>query len=167
MFKFYGMIVLMLFLFTGSAGAHKFYVSLCRINYVQDSSELQIVLKIFTDDLEKALSEAGYGLVRLGAESESKASDSLVLKYLLRHFRLYSGGEELVVHYLGKEVDYDVTWCYLESRTEGNLRELTVKNDILTEVYPSQINLVEVSYSGGQKGMMLNRDKIKDSIQLE
>jgi hypothetical protein len=168
-FKFFGPIFLFLFLFLSAehAGAHKFYVSLCRIHYVRDSSQLQIVMKIFTDDLEKALSEAENREVRLGTERDPQKGDSLIALYLGRHFRLFTGGKEIPVHYLGKQVEYDVTWCYLESWPEEDLRELTVENDVLTEVYPSQINLVEVSYDGEKKGVMLNRDKIKGSVRFD
>ena len=167
MFKYLSIIVLFIFLSSGITHAHKFYVSLCHIHYVSDSSQLQVVIKIFTDDLERALSREGSPGVRLGTNGEPENGDSLVSVYLQRHFRLFVGGKEIPVHYLGKEVEYDVTWCYLESWPEGDFYELTVETDILTEVYPSQINLVEVSYDGQQKGMMLNHDKIKDTVRFD
>ena len=166
MFKYSGILVLFIFLSSGTY-AHKFYVSLCRIRYVQDSAQLQIVLKIFTDDLEKALSREGASGIRLGTDREPEEGDSLVKVYLMRHFRLFTGGKELPVQYVGKEVDYDVTWCYLEAWPAGDFHEITVENDILTAVYPSQINLVEVSYDGQQKGMMLNHDNIKDTVRFD
>ncbi len=162
-----GIIMLILFAFAGNASAHKFYVSLCQISYNRDSAQLQIVMKIFTDDLEKAVSQEEGKTLKLGSENEREDSDSLLSAYLMKHFQIHIHGEEIPVHYLGKEVSYDVTWCYLESFPDREFYHLTVDDDLLTEVYPGQINLVEVMLNGREKGVMLNHDRTTGTVNFK
>ncbi len=165
-FKFSGIFLLLLFSFALNGQAHKFYVSLCRINYVPDSAQLQITIRIFTDDLEKALWERDISKVRLGTDQEPPEADSLLSEYLVRHFRLMINGRSLPLRFLGKEVSYDVTWCYLESQDVKPFEELTVESDLLTAQFPDQINLVELSAGEVEKGVMLNHDNTRASIKL-
>jgi len=166
-FKFSGIFILLILIFSLSAHAHKFYVSLCRIHYIPDSARLQITIKIFTDDLEKVLEQQGAGEEMPGDGRELSATDSALSEYLSRHFRLRIHDKLIPLHFLGKEVSYDVTWCYLESEGVEPFDELTVESDLLTEAFPAQINLVELSVGEEKKGVMLNRDKTKESIILK
>ena len=165
--KFGRFIILMLFVFVGNSSAHKFYVSLCQVSYNHDSAQLQIVMKIFTDDLENAVWQEEGILMKLGSKNEREDSDSLLSVYLLRHFHIRILGEEIPVCYLGKEVDYDVTWCYMESFPEKEFHELTIENDLLTEVYPNQINLIEVLLNGRKKGVMLDYDRTIGTVKFK
>ncbi|MCD6201777.1 MAG: hypothetical protein J7K46_08215 [Bacteroidales bacterium] len=165
--KFGGIIMLIFFAFAGNGSAHKFYVSLCQINYNRDSAQLQIIMKIFSDDLEKAVWQEEGKMLKLGSKNEREDSDTLLSAYLLRHFHIRIHGEEVPVHYLGKEVSYDVTWCYLESFPDQEFYKLTVENDLLTEVYPGQINLIEVLLNGRKKGLMLNHDRTTGTVNVK
>ncbi len=165
-FKLSALFLLLLFSLTLNGYAHKFYVSLCRIHYVPDSARLQITIRIFTDDLEKALWEQDVSEVRLGTDREPPEADSLLSAYLLRHFSLLVHERPLPLHFLGKEVSYDVTWCYLEADDVKPFDELKVESDLLTEHFPAQINLVQLSAGDEEKGVMLNRDMTNATIKL-
>ena len=70
-FLFFGSLIL---IFTGFS--HKFYVSLVQVQFNPENKALEITMKIFTDDLEYAISgsKLSYGL---GTETEPPQADSV------------------------------------------------------------------------------------------
>ena len=75
-------------LLCGSWLLHKFYVSLTEIRYNPESERLEVSMRIFPDDLDKAL-ERNFGIsTQLATELESNEADSLLQVYLDFHFAL-------------------------------------------------------------------------------
>ena len=148
-----------------SGFSHKFYVSLVQIEFNQETEAVEITMKIFTDDLEYAISgsQKPYGL---GAENEPLEADSVLYFYIRNNFSITINGQPYTPNYIGKEVEMDVTWIYTEILGIESVRTVEVSNLMLTELFDDQVNLVNVKYLGQKKGMLLNRNNRSGTIKL-
>ena len=140
-----GLILLALVICSGW-GMHKFYVSLTEISFNSQTED-------------RALLERTGIHTQLATELEHPKADSLLMEYLLEDFSIQVNGEKLELNYLGKEPESDAIWCYLESSKAEAPVSVTVRNTILTEYFPDQVNIVQVYHEKWNKGLLLNRDQ--------
>ena len=159
-----------LFLFTllicGGWLMHKFYVSLSEIRYNTETERFEVSMRIFPDDLDRALLERSVIHAQLASELEHKSADSLLMVYILEDLSIQVDGKEIELDYLGKEPESDAIWCYLESSKVGAPETITVRNEILTEYFLDQINIIQVYHGKWNKGLMLNRNQISGKLTL-
>lgn len=160
-FLFFGSLILIL---TGFS--HKFYVSLVQVQFNPENKALEITMKIFTDDLEYAISgsKLTYGL---GTETEPPQADSVLFNYVKNNFKIKINGQYFSPVYIGKEVEMDVTWIYTEVEGVELINSIEVSDRMLTELFEDQVNLINLKYLGQKKGILLSRNKTSGLIQLK
>jgi len=144
---------------------HEFYVSLCRIDHNPATNALEITMKIFTDDLEYGItgSQDFYGL---GTGKEPATADSLIFSYILNNFEVILEGETAGLNYIGKEVELDVTWIYVEIEDVPVLEKIEITDWMLTELFEEQVNIVNVNYNEKTLGLLLTQDKPTGSLEF-
>jgi hypothetical protein len=143
-----------------SAQAHKFYMSITEINYNAQTDKLEVIIKLFTDDLEVALREGSEKKLYLGTEKEASSSDSLMADYVSRHFILNAGKQPLPYDFLGKEYDQDYTWLYLEYELDTSLKDLFLRNSLLMAAFPEQVNKVNYRLHHATGSVSLHKDHL-------
>lgn len=160
-----GMVLLALVLCSGWY-MHKFYVSLTEVRYNKQTEHFEVSMRIFPDDLDRALFERSGLVTQLATELEHKRADSLLMIYLLENFAILVDGEELDLNYLGKEPESDAIWCYLESSRVETPKSITVRNTILTQHFPDQVNIIQVYFEKWNKGLLLNRNQSSGTLSM-
>lgn len=158
------LILLLLLLGLGSWSMHKFYVSLTEVRFNSESDRIEVSIRIFPDDLDRALLEREGVHTQLATELELPKADSLLKLYLLDHFSLKVNGEHIELEFLGKESEADAIWCYLESDQVSEPMEYMVYNSILTHTFEDQVNIVQVYQKKWNKGLLLSRDHRSDQL---
>ena len=160
----YFMLVAVLFL--PSFSLHPIHVSVCDIEYDEESKSLEIVQKIFLDDLEKAirvqLNDPQMDITKPGKD---RTTDELVKNYLQRHLKIGVNGKEESYNYLGHKLEVDALHAYLEVEKIKKLNSLEVFSDILTTEYDDQVNLVHVKVDGKVRSMKLTESNRKDILE--
>ena len=151
-----------------SAMVHKFYVSVTNVEYVEKQRSFQITTRIFIDDLDALLAER-YGVkAALATENEAENSNELISKYLDSKFEIKINGVKMDHNFLGKEYQGDLIICYLEI-TEINLdkiRSIEIRNDVLTELFTEQQNVVHLKIGSKKKTYILVRLNNKGMLNL-
>ena len=156
------MLALMLVGFT----LHKFYVSLTELRFNPDSSRLEVSMRIFPDDLDRALYEKYGTATQLATSMEPAEADSLVSKYLRHHLRVEVNGAPVSFTYLGKEPEANALWCYLESDPVTSPLSMKIRNTILMDEFEDQVNIIQ-AYSGDwNKGLLLTRNTPEDELKV-
>ncbi|MFD2587583.1 DUF6702 family protein [Croceitalea marina] len=155
-------------LFTSFTIAHKFYVSVTNINYSEKTDALQITSRIFIDDLEALLQERYEITAGLGTKEESELADTYIEKYLKAKFVLELNEEGVSYDYIGKKYDNDVVIFYLELPNVGfeGLKSIGIQNDVLSDLYEEQKNLVHIKWKGKKKSFVLIRENNKGMLNL-
>lgn len=155
-------------LFLSFTVAHKFYVSVTNVVYSEKNESFQITSRIFIDDLEELLKER-YGInAKLATADEAKISDEYIKKYFKAKFAIELNGEIAGYTFLGKEYDNDVVLCYLEL-TDVNFSELksiSIQNEILTDMFEEQQNVVHIKWNGQKKSFVLIKENNKGMLNL-
>lgn len=161
------MTVLISFLFFLS-GLHDIHLSRTEINCNQDNQSLEVTMYIFIDDLESSLKMDGYDSLYIATNRESAEAEPTIRRYLEKHFTVYINGEKVKFNFLGKELSDDLTaiWCYLEATGIGNPTEVNVFNDVLTEQFDDQKNMILLRKNKQEKYMLLHTGKPQESVQL-
>jgi hypothetical protein len=145
---------------------HKFYLSLTELRYNTHSERFEISMRIFPDDLDRALLERSGIQTQLASELEHERADSLLKTYLLESFSIQADGHVIALTYLGKEPESDAIWCYLESAPVSVPQGLSIRHELLTEIFPEQVNIVQVYIDTWNKGLLLNRNQSSGELTI-
>lgn len=132
---------------------HPFHSSLTEIRYNAVSHSWEISVRLFADDLEKALIPLNKGQrVSLG---KSDISAAWIEKYLALHFIISEGVGDKPV-YIGHEFEADAIWVYLELPCTACSR-LSLVNTLLTEIFSNQANIVNVIKDKSKKSFLFKK----------
>lgn len=148
--------------------AHKFYVSVTNVNYSDRDQTLQVTTRIFVDDLEAVLEER-YGIKsKLATPEEISQADAYIEKYLKAKLVFYVNDKLVQYTYLGKEFDTDIVICYLEVQNvnQENLVKIEVQNEVLTDLFEEQQNIVHLKIAGKKKSFILIKENNKGMLNF-
>ena len=148
--------------------AHKFYVSVTNINYSEKDDALQITSRIFIDDMDALLKERYDISSKLATKNESPLAADYIEKYIRGKFVVSINGKVVPYNYLGKEYDNDVMICYIEIPKVNykNIKTIAVENDVLTDIYEEQQNVVHLKLKDKKKSFVLIKDNNKGMLNL-
>lgn len=148
--------------------AHKFYVSVTMVEYSEKEKALQLTSRIFIDDLDKLLSER-YGIkAALATKKESSQADFYIDKYLRSKIVFRIDGKPVPYKFLGKEYKDDLVICYIEvpGIELNKVKTLEIQNDLLTDLFEEQQNIVHFKLRGQKKSFVLIRENNKGMLNL-
>jgi hypothetical protein len=135
--------------------AHEYYVSVTEIEHVKEQKSLQIVSRVFIDDLEKMLRERHDDNIILNVGKNEVVIDGYIEKYYNNKLKITVNGKPVEFEYLGKEYEDDIVFSYLEVTGVEELNSIEVVNEILFDVLPDQQNIVKVKTNGKNKSFIL------------
>lgn len=147
------------------AFSHKFYVSKTMIEYNPRTAQFEVTCKIFTDDLELAIGESKAPEMHLGTDNEAPDANQRIEQYLREHVKLQADGRPLEWRWVGKEVESDLTFCYLEFYRTPDFSTLQVFNDILVAHYPDQQNMVDLIMHGSTQTLLFNKNAVRQDFR--
>lgn len=146
-----------------SATAHKFYVSNNIIEYNARTGIYEVTMKIFTDDLEKACSPNGAALF-LGSEKEIANADYLIESYLMKNFKIKLNDQPVLMTYIGKEIDPELSQVYFEFRFADAPTTISVTNTVLFEHFQDQKNIIDIRMNGWYRTVFLTRERSSETV---
>jgi Domain of unknown function (DUF6702) len=139
-----------------SADLHKFYVSTTKVEYVQEKKSLQIISKIFIDDLQDLLRERYDPNISLASEQERKVDEEYMKEYVLKKLKIRLDEKEIKLQYIGREYENDLVKIYLEAIPVIDFQTIEVENKILFELSSEQQNIVHVKHHDQRKSLVLD-----------
>ena len=94
---------------------HPLHVSVTEIEYSEKNKSLQIISRIFIDDLETSIrskiKDENLDLLEPGT---GRTTDQLVSSYLNDHLKIRLDGKPVKIKYLAHEIEDVAIICYLE-----------------------------------------------------
>ncbi len=145
---------------------HKYYISLCEIEYVEEQQSLQIALGMFIDDLEFTLNRNHDKILYLATPDEAPNIDEYYKEYLNKHFKILVNHSDESYEYIGKEYDNDVVRFYLEVTNVEQLNSLEIINTALFRDFEDQQNIVKIKMKKFHKTFYLNRKNDKGLLNF-
>ncbi len=156
------LLVLPLFAFT----MHKYYVSLCEIEYLKEKQSIQITIGVFIEDIEVSLNKNTGKQLNLASKTEVANVNDYYKKYLNEHLQISVNGKNQLFKYIGKEYDGDIVRFYLEITDIKELKSIEVFNNILTEDFSDQKNIVKIMVKDFNKTFYLNKSNNKSLLKF-
>lgn len=146
--------------------AHKYYISLTKIDYIKDKKEVQITMRFFIDDIENTLQNRFNITLELATKQENKKANFYLEKYITQKFKVNINDEDKVYRYLGKEYDNDVVFFYLEIPDIENINKIIVQNSMLFEEFEEQENYVKLNINDIKKTFILIKANDKEMLKF-
>ena len=159
---------LLLFLLTSifficSSFVHEYHVSVTQMQYNPALKSFEISIRIFTDDLERGLSQSN-GKQRFIVNNDDK-NDRFVEQYIRKSFVLTDSQKNPVsIRYIGKEQEEDATWVYLEIPFQGSLSGWKLQNSTLMEVFDDQVNMTNIKITADKKTLLFKKSQPVHSL---
>ncbi len=140
---------------------HPFYVSVTEIEQNQKTKTVQVSVRVFFDDFEKALDRRYKTQVNILKPKDSKQLELLIASYINEHLKIKANDKALPLKYVGYEIQEDAAWCYFESGKVESIQRLDVDNNILFEQHDAQINMIHAIVGGKRKSTKLDNPQRK------
>jgi hypothetical protein len=136
--------------------AHAFHTSLTEIQYNSKEESLEISIRMFTDDLETALTKANNNQkIRIGGKNDN--SGAVLNRYIQQHFGIFTPKKQKkIMVVLGKEIEGDATWVHVEVPNSPDFRGNMLYNSLMQELFEDQTNLVNFLQASGKKTYLFN-----------
>ena len=147
---------LLLFPLAGAAPAlHAYHATLTELRYNTAKKQLELSVKIFTDDFEKAIS--------LGQPAHVNLTDAgprplaLSTAYIQRTLQVSTvAGAPLPVQVLGMQAEKEGYWFYCKVPLPGPVPAVKLRHALLLDVFGDEVNIVNIE-AGGKKQSALFR----------
>ncbi|MCS7079375.1 MAG: hypothetical protein NZ585_04895 [Chloracidobacterium sp.] len=138
-----------------AAAVHKFHASFTTIEYNANSGSLEVLLRVFSDDLESALSRKARRRIEL---DRTPNIAELVGDYVRERFKLRRmTGDALRLLWVGMEQRVDMTWIYVEAPAPAGLTDVEALVTIFFELFRDQKNNVSSKDHRGKRHDILFR----------
>jgi len=159
--QIFGITALVFSLFTTSVSAHRYHTSLTRMDYNEKEKLVEITIQLFTHDLVPVLEKRSKKPVDLEKTPEI---DRLILEYLNQNFVLKDKkGEAQKLNWVGKELQVDTAYVYVEIPLSESLQGAQLQNSIFFESFAEQTNLVTSRFDGKKSDLLfVAGDKFKE-----
>ena len=154
-------IIFCLLIFTLISGfvVHKFYVSTTKVEYAKEKKSIQIISKIFVEDLEQVLQERYSSRVQLDPKIETELDQNYLIEYVLQKLKFKVNGNDAPLIYIGKEYDIDILNIYFEIEDVELLESIGIENKILLDLFPEQQNIIHFSNEKNKRNLILDKNR--------
>ena len=146
--------------------AHKYYISFTKIDYAEKSRSLQIIMRVFTDDLQNGIDQQFSVKTELDTDRELQNSDDLISKYITEKFLVTVNGTTAKSNYIGKKYEEDETKIYLEIENIDKIKSIEVQNKVLMELFEDQQNIIKLTIDNKKKSFILTLKDDKDLLKF-
>lgn len=149
-----------------SLGVHKHYISLTKVEFIQEKKVIQITMKFFIDDIELALENRHNQAMELTSKDENKMADKFLENYINQKFKVWINEEEKPYSYLGKEYEGNEVFFYLKLENIHEIDIIEIQNSMLFEEFEEQQNYVKLKIGNVQKTFILVKANNREMLKL-
>ena len=133
-------------------------MSTTKVEYVKERKSIQIISKIFVEDLEQVLQERYSSRVQLDPKKETDLDQSYLLNYISQKLKFKINEKEAQLIYIGKEYDIDILNIYFEIEDVDSLESIRIENKILIDLFPEQQNIIHFSNEKNKRNLILDKN---------
>lgn len=146
---------------------HPLHVSVTEITLDEKEKELEIMLRVFTDDLEMAIRNTKNDPELNLLNPANTTTDKLVWEYLQPRFKLITDEKPQPVKYLGHEKDEDVLIFYIQVQPVKRFKTMDITNTIITELFDDQSNLINLTINEKTRSLRLMRNNPSGKLSFD
>ena len=152
------------FLTASLAILHPFFVSVIDISHNPKEATAEISVRVFTDDLEKAVQKYSSAKIDLVNPANRTLADQQLSTYIGKNLRISINGKPVTATYIGYEIIKESTWSYFEISGIKEMNKVDVDCSLLYDLDNNQINIFHVKSKGQEKSFKLDHPKRQASF---
>ena len=133
------------------AFVHPFFISMTEVNYNSPAKTVEVSVRIFADDFEKALSNNCHCKMDLSHPVNKASTDKMVSEYISKHVSIAVDGKPVMLQYGGYKMEEGSVWSYFEVKNIATVKKIDINNNLLYEYNTSQINMVHIKANGKEQ----------------
>ncbi|WP_044555864.1 DUF6702 family protein [Shewanella piezotolerans] len=137
-----------------SVFAHQQKMATTTVSFNHRVANIEVMHKFYLHDAEHAVKE----LFAPSADIlNSKATQNSFAEYVQAQFAIETDdSKKLPLKFVGLELDGKYIWVYQETAIPNQVTELSISNGALQELWPSQLNLVNIEGKGKLQSLLFN-----------
>lgn len=144
---------------------HPIHVSVTEIEFDEKDHALEIMMRVFIDDLELSLrNQLNQPELDLLNPSQGTTTDELANKYIKQHFSVSLDGKQQKTSYLGHEREGEALIFYIEVKDVSKWKTISVRNAVIMATHEDQSNIVHVYVGERVKSLRLTRNTPGDDL---
>ncbi len=116
-------------------------------------------MKLFTNDLENALRGIGNPDMKIDSPNSRYNIDSLIFVYINNNLSLSTDSKKRQFSWVGKEIENDITFCYLEIIDINNFSSIRIENKLFLSIFDDQLNICHFYCGDKPETIMLHKEK--------
>ena len=128
------------------AWAHQQKEAITRVLFNPRTNNIEVMHRFLLHDAEHAVKELRHGDSDILNSTDDQTFFS---EYVYQHFVIADqGGKVLPLNPVGHEIEGRFFWVYAETTIPDSIVSLTLSHDSLRDIWPEQVNLVNVERNG-------------------
>ena len=146
---------------------HPVHLSITNIDINTELNLSDISCQFFTDDFKKIIHiNEGLELIFEKEQGLTRESIAAINNYIFSVFEIKINNEEIIsMDFQHKKQDEALIWLYYTGKIPViNIKNITLVNELMLDLYEDQTNLVIISLDGEEKGYTFNYRKKNLSI---
>ena len=143
-------------LLAAAIGAHPLHTTMAEVTVDRAHATLRVVVRVFADDFNSAVNAARI----------TGAFDARAAAYVANAISVVDARQQRVaVRDCGTRKQGDLLWLCAEARvTADQLRHLALRDQMLCELFPDQVNVVRVTDGASTRSVLFTRGDAAKSI---
>ena len=151
------------------ASLHPVHVSFSNVEYNEENQEILIASRIFWDDMELSIKEQLDVDLNIGSENQHPDTEKFIETWFINNFSININGETVPpndIQLTKTERGEMAMRVFLSVKTE-NPSSIRIENNILTDLFADQSNLVILNISGEQQSFSLTGENNVITLEVE
>jgi ribosomal protein S24E len=145
---------------------HPVHVTLTSIDQVQGTDSMKVFFRMYYDDFlrDYKLYDPGCDIEKLSV-NESFPAD-LMIRYFNERVNIYVNNKRLAGKIMNMKIQDNEIFLNLLFRSDKDPKKIKIRNQILTELYSDQTNMVFISVNKNEQAMRLTPEHNKESLSF-
>lgn len=151
---------------TSSFSPHPLHLTVSEAHYRKDKKTIEVSVKLFFDDFERALSSKEENAIYLCPDSANKHYYT-VDQYFKENYSLKINNQLEEFELLGYECEKELVYVYLEFIDIKKVNSVSIDNKLLFDIFLDQTNLMHFHAYGESNTLLTQPKSPRNSIELK
>ena len=135
---------------------HPFFVSVIDIKHNAKDKNVEMSIRVFTDDLEATIKKNIHTNIDLSTGTTKPEVNKLVANYIQSKLQLIINDKPQTIKYVGYEIQKESVWIYVEINDIPAIKKMNINCNLLYDYQTKQSNIFNVKANGTEKNYKLD-----------
>jgi hypothetical protein len=138
---------------------HPFFVSVIDMKHNAKDKNIEVSVKVFTDDLEAVLKKQYHISADLYKQTNDPTINNAITKYLQSKLQMSIDGKPKILNYIGYEIQKESAWIYVEIDDIATIKKMNIQCNLFYDYQEKQMNIFNIKANGSEKNYKLDYPK--------